>query len=315
MHQGRKEVIGIPWLFVGLTYGISWALWILVILSGRDAKGSWLFVPYVLGGFSPSVVGVFLLYRTRPAGERPLFWKSLTGFGRISWRWYLFIFLVLPAVFAVSALLESVLAGPAVDFSVLRLVSDNPVQVVQILVIALFFGSLSEELGWRGFALGRLQAKWNALVSSIILGLLWFCWHLPLFFVNGTTQKVWGFGSVGFFGFFLFLMASSVIMTWVYNRNGGSLLSAVLIHCVSNLVLNLVPLSGQGLFIQGSILAIVAVLCVLFSGTKGPAARHAPGQRSAGRDGPPSAASGVAGMPRISLSPAAGGSLNAIRSF
>jgi len=275
MKQSKKETIGIPWLFVGLTYGISWALWILVILSGQDAKGSWLFVPYVLGGFSPSVVGVFLLYRTRPAEERPFFWKSLIGFGRISCRWYLFIFLVIPAIFALSVLLESLLAGHAANFLVLRLIRDNPGQIVQILVIALFFGSLSEELGWRGFALGRLQSKWNAFVSSIILSLIWFCWHIPLFFVNGTTQKLWGFGSIGFFGFFLFLMASTLIITWAYNRNGKSLLSAVLIHCVSNLVLNLVPLSGQGFFIQGAIFVIVAVLFVLFSGTKGPTARQA----------------------------------------
>ena len=113
-----------------------------------------------------------------------------------------------------------------------------------------------------------------ALVSSIILGLIWFCWHLPLFFVNGTTQKRWGFGSIGLFGFLLFLMASTLIMTWAYNRNGKSLLSAVLIHCVSNLVLDLVPLSGEGLFIQGAILAIVAVPFVHFSGSKGPAARE-----------------------------------------
>jgi membrane protease YdiL (CAAX protease family) len=275
MKHSRKVVIGVPWLFVGLTYGISWVLWILVILSGQDAKGSWLFVPYVLGGFSPSIVGVFLLYRTRKAGDRPLFWKSLVGFGRISWRWYLFIFLVIPAIFALSVLLESLLAGHVADLSILRLIRDNPVQIVQILVIALFFGSLSEELGWRGFALGRLQSKWNAFVSSIILGPIWFFWHLPLFFVNGTTQKLWGFGSIGFFGFFLFLMASTLIITWVYNRNGNSLLSAVLIHCVSNLVLNLVPLSGEGFFIQGAIVAIVAVLFVLLSGTKGPGARQA----------------------------------------
>jgi membrane protease YdiL (CAAX protease family) len=275
MKQSRKDVIGVPWLVVGLTYGISWVLWILVILSGRDAKGSWLFVPYVLGGFSPSVVGVLLLYRTRPARERPLFWKSLIGFGRISWRWYLFIFLLIPVIFALSALLESLLAGHAPDFSIFHHIGDNPGQIVQILVIALFFGSLSEELGWRGFALGRLQSKWNAFFSSIILGLIWFCWHLPLFFIKGTTQKLWGFGSIGFFGFFLFVMASALIMTRAYNSNGENLLTAVLIHCVTNLVLDLVPLSGQGFFILGAIFVGVAVLFVLFSRTKGPAARQA----------------------------------------
>lgn len=62
--------------------------------------------------------------------------------------------------------------------------------------------------------------------------------YLPLFFINGTTQKTLGIGSIDFFRF---LMASSVIMTRVYTRNGRSLLSAVLIHFVSNLVFNLVP--------------------------------------------------------------------------
>ena len=71
-----------------------------------------------------------------------------------------------------------------------------------------------------------------------------------------------------FFGFFLFVMASSLINTWVYNRNGKSLLSAVLMHAVSNLVLNLVPLSGQGLFIQGAILVIVAALFVAREATR-----------------------------------------------
>jgi uncharacterized protein len=262
MRQSRKDGTGGFWLFVGLTYGISWVMWILVALSGRDAKGSWLFVPYVLGGFGPSAVGVLLLYRTRPAGERRSFWKSLVDFRRLSWQWYLFIFLGIPAVAALSVLLESLLAGRAADVSILRLIGDNPLQIVQILAMALFFGSLSEELGWRGFALARLLSKRSVTVASLVLGLIWFCWHLPLFFVRGTAQNLWGFGSMGFFGFFLFVMASSVIVTRAYVRNGRSLLAAVAIHCVSNFVANLVPLSGEGLLIQGVILMIVAVLLV-----------------------------------------------------
>lgn len=71
MRRGRCDACGIPWLFVGLTYGHSWIPWILIIVSGRDPKESWLVVPYILGGFVPSIVGVFLLYRIRPVGERP----------------------------------------------------------------------------------------------------------------------------------------------------------------------------------------------------------------------------------------------------
>jgi membrane protease YdiL (CAAX protease family) len=275
MKSGGRDAVGIPWLFVGLTHAISWALWILVILSGRDPKGSWLVVPYILGGFSPSVVGVLLLYRTRPVAERLLFWKSLVGFGRISARWYLFILLVIPASSALGILFDSLLAGQAPDFTTLKRVADDPLQIVQALVVALFFGSLSEELGWRGYALDRLRARWNALVASLVLGLVWFSWHLPLFFVHGTTQEGWGIGSIGFFGFLLSILALSVMTTWIYLGNGRSLLSAVLIHSVYNLVINLVPPSGRGFLIQGAIMALGAIFLVLNTGTNGPAARQA----------------------------------------
>lgn len=275
MKRGGRAANGIPWLFVGLTYSLSWALWILVILAGKDPRGSWLVVPYILGGFSPSVVGVLLLYRARPVGERARFWKSLVGFGRIRARWYLFILLVIPATYALGGMLDGRFDGQAPDFSALQRIAGNPLQIVEVLLIALFFGSLSEELGWRGYALARLLARRNALVSSLVLGLVWFAWHLPLFFVHGTLQEGWGVGSIGFFGFLLSLLALSVMTTWAYLGSGRTLLSAVLIHFVYNLAINLSLPSGRGLLVQGGILALAATLLVLRTGTDGPRARQA----------------------------------------
>ena len=80
---------------------------------------------------------------------------------------------------------------------------------------------LFEEIGWRGFALPHLQRRYSALVSSLILGLVWSCWHFPNFFFF-TPTKLAIFVPMG--------MVMSVIYTWVYNSTGGSLFAVVVLH-------------------------------------------------------------------------------------
>ena len=80
---------------------------------------------------------------------------------------------------------------------------------------------LFEEIGWRGFALPHLQRRYSALVSSLILGLVWACWHFPNFFFF-TPTKLAIFVPMG--------MVISVIYTWVYNSTGGSLFAVVVLH-------------------------------------------------------------------------------------
>jgi membrane protease YdiL (CAAX protease family) len=93
-----------------------------------------------------------------------------------------------------------------------------------------FAGPASEEAGWRGFALPRLQGKYNALVSSLILGVIWTFWHLPLFYLTGATQM-----SIPMPIYLLLTMTLTVYMTWLYNNTGGSLLITTLAHFSYNL--------------------------------------------------------------------------------
>jgi membrane protease YdiL (CAAX protease family) len=96
----------------------------------------------------------------------------------------------------------------------------------------LFFNT-GEEIGWRGFALPRLQALQSALGASLVLGVIWGLWHAPKFFLAGQ-----GASALPFFLFFLIsIMAQTILMTWVYNNTGGSLLLAVLFHFSSDAVL------------------------------------------------------------------------------
>jgi membrane protease YdiL (CAAX protease family) len=88
-------------------------------------------------------------------------------------------------------------------------------------------GPLNEEPGWRGFALPRLQARYGPLTASLVLGSLWFLWHAPLFLVHDwLSVPIWAFG--------ILILCLSVLMTWVVNRSGGGVISAMVTHAVFN---------------------------------------------------------------------------------
>jgi membrane protease YdiL (CAAX protease family) len=96
-------------------------------------------------------------------------------------------------------------------------------------VAATPFMLLTEETGWRGFALPRLQVKYQALIASLIVGLLWGVWHTPLFLTPGDPRSTYPY-----LGFVLSAMAQSVLTTWVYNNTGGSVLLASIFHAATN---------------------------------------------------------------------------------
>lgn len=102
--------------------------------------------------------------------------------------------------------------------------------VAGIVLCTLFSGPIAEELGWRGFALPRLQARYNALLSSLILGIIWCCWHLPLFFISGSSQM-----GIPFPIYMVLVITITIYLTWLYNYTGGSLIITILGHFARNL--------------------------------------------------------------------------------
>ena len=100
------------------------------------------------------------------------------------------------------------------------------------MILSLPFSSLllqvyyaNEEIGWRGFALPRMLGRWNALFSSILLGLLWGAWHMPYLWGIKGASLPWPFTT-----FLLFIVSISILMTWVFNHTRGSTLMAMLFH-------------------------------------------------------------------------------------
>jgi membrane protease YdiL (CAAX protease family) len=99
------------------------------------------------------------------------------------------------------------------------------------IAFALPYGPLSEELGWRGYMLPRLQRSYNPLLSSIILGAIWMLWHTPLFWLPGGAA-ISGPAVTVFAGlwYLAYLIGWSILFTWMYNNTHGSVLLALLLH-------------------------------------------------------------------------------------
>ncbi|PKN88378.1 MAG: hypothetical protein CVU46_01020 [Chloroflexi bacterium HGW-Chloroflexi-8] len=215
------------YVFLGLTLVLSWfVFWgplaffkVTAISFVRDDQGPWWAITlFIIGGFVPSLLAILLTWKKegktglRTLGRRILQFK-------LGWRWYVFIFLI-------------VIVGTAGQLTINNLLGNTfpgslfLAQLGNFLPL-LILGPLSEEIGWRGYALGRLQTRWNALISSLIIGVIWALWHLPLFFMAGTSLHEL---ALPFVGFLVGLMANSVFYTWLYDNTKHSLWSAILFH-------------------------------------------------------------------------------------
>ena len=158
---------------------------------------------------------------------------------RVGIQWYLFVFLfpVIARLFAVG--IDILLGGQVPQFLSSKSVNYPGVSPLLLLIILFAINfvipSLVEEIGWRGFALPRLQEHFGALWASLILGLLWGLWHFhPLNFPSYQSVIFW---------FVLSTICASVIYTWLYNHTRGSVLIAALFHASNNVSEFVVPVA------------------------------------------------------------------------
>lgn len=108
----------------------------------------------------------------------------------------------------------------------------------------------------------QLQKKWSPLFSSLILAPFWWAWHLPLFFMSGTTHYNWGVGTTHFWLFLAGAFPLSILLAWVYNHNDRSILAAVLLHFMANFTLSLVHPMSELMHVNYTLMLVIAGLSV-----------------------------------------------------
>ena len=220
-------------IFFLLVFGLTWPFMIVDGLGSHEILPFRLPLPLMLlMGYMPTLAAVIVTGMTKgKAGILELFKKLLIA--KVGLRWIVF------AIFGYALVCAGAigLANLSGESSV-SLLSESfpqfssPVEMVISIVVMFIVLSLvnGEELAWRGFALPRLQSKYNALISSLILGVFWALFHLPLFFtLTGSSQA-----DANFLWFLLSTVCLSIIFTWMFNHTRGSVLLAYILHGATN---------------------------------------------------------------------------------
>jgi membrane protease YdiL (CAAX protease family) len=223
-------------LFFAATYAVSWVCW-----GAASRAGSALAIALLLlGSIAPSTVAVALTARhSGRSGVRRLLGRLLRW--RVGLRWYLFALGYIPVLKLAVALVHRATTGDWPRFGGAAWYAILP----SIVVAGVVGGPLGEEVGWRGYALPRLTERFGPAAASVLLGVVWACWHLPLFVVSGLGSISDQYGqSVP--TYVLQVTALSVAIAWLTNNTGGSLLLAVLMHSAFNQTKDIVPSGVPG---------------------------------------------------------------------
>lgn len=233
--------------FFLVAYAFTWTLQAPLLLFGMEMSWTaWGLV--TLGALGPLVAA--LVVRWADGGIRS--WLVQVLKWRLHPAWYLAV-VALPVVFL--ALGSALYAAMGYELDPTTLTQSGLGFYGLLLGLILFeavIGGGKEELGWRGFALPKLQERYTALGATLILGTLWAGWHLLQFFTPASPHSAWPLGQQLLWGFSL--VGFSVVLTWAFNTTGSAWL-AMLMHGGWNVLSTLVPMDPGLIEVGGTVYA------------------------------------------------------------
>jgi membrane protease YdiL (CAAX protease family) len=241
--------------FFVLAFALSWWPWILYAFGPS---------PTPIASFGPFLAALVVLAITQgKSGIGGLLRRMVRW--RVGIRWYA-VALLLPVGIALAATALNVLLGAQAPSAADLGGWTGLFSTFAFVLLIPGSGGTWEEPGWRGFALPSLQAGRSALVASLILGAVWALWHLPLVVATG---QMGGWDIV-------IILAWTLVLTWVYNGTGGSVLIVMLFHAMFNTVSGsfISPLAFSGAdsvrqsWLLAAVWCAVAVAVVMWAGPK-----------------------------------------------
>jgi membrane protease YdiL (CAAX protease family) len=252
-----------PRRFFALALGLSWLFWTPIALLGLEPFSMPGIGLFALGGLGPAAAEFVLILREADPAYVQDYRQRVLDNRRIGPRWGLVVLLFFPVVNGIALGLVVLDGGSLPAFGTATDLLADPITILPYAGFIMLFGPLPEELGWRGYALDGLQARWSALAASLILGTLWAAWHLPLFFMAGSFQAELGLFTPQFAFYTGSIVVSSILYTWIYNNTNRSTLSAILFHFMTNFSGELMGLSDRARLYQFGLITLAAMLVVL----------------------------------------------------
>ena len=236
-HQNKRN----PWKYFLLTFAYAWLIWIPSVLDGLgldlpfDVTG-YSMVVVIIGAFAPLLAAITLVARNEGRKGIKAFLKRALDF-HIK-PIYLILALILPLVIHLIAHYLALALG--LDVAQTLFPAEISVAPV-ILAIPYFFlmlviGGGQEEFGWRGYAQEPLQEKIGVIPASLVIGVIWGIWHLPLWFMAGDMHNAYSF-----LAFVMMTTSISLMYAWLYNSSRKNLIVVMFFHAMNNTAAPLIP--------------------------------------------------------------------------
>jgi len=247
-------------LFVPLAYLFSTMLWSPQIASAQGwtntpASTYW----HLIGGLGPMLAAILVTgIVSGRDGLRELIGRTFKW--RVGARWHLFVWFAPAAILLVGTVVVGLVWRVWPDFRLFGRTDEYPqLPLLGWWAANIIFYGFGEEIGWRGFALPRLQKNHGALAATAILSVLWTIWHLPLFWFIPGYMKM-GLGD--FMGLSLSFFMGAVVFTWLYNSTKGSILIPAVFHGTSDIAFT-TPSPGNLDVVVGILMTVLGVVVLL----------------------------------------------------
>ena len=254
-------------LFFALAYGFSWLIWAPLWLPAFGVRGlPVLPMQHALGALGP-IAAALVVSGMESGRSAPRDLLRRMGLWRGSGTWVLVAVLSPLALLTIGLVVAAAMRSHETPLnSGLAIASDlPPLSTLAFLATNVLAFGFGEEVGWRGFALPRLQTKHTAFVATILLTFGWAFWHAPLFLYRpGFTSM----GVAGAAGWLFSLVTGAVLLTWLYNESHGSLLVVALFHAGIDVVFTSGLSTPVVINTAGALITIWGVIVVVAAGPR-----------------------------------------------
>ena len=247
-----------PVLFFICAYLFTWIFWVPAVFV-PEGPGA---VLMLIGLFAPAVVStVFVLVSGCDELKRDL-WNKVAGFYKVKWANVLGAVAVFALIVVVSILLSLLFGQPKEQFSFTEDFSFTGVGIGTAFV-TVTVASIIEEVGWKGYCEDSIGEYMNWFWESMLFGILWSLWHLPLIFIEGTYQAGLMVSPLYVINFFISGIPLGFIITWVYLVSDRSILACMIFHLFVNFMQEKIAMTPQTKCVETVVCVIAAGIIVL----------------------------------------------------
>ena len=258
MTKDKDEYRYRPVLFFICAYFFTWIFWIPAIFV-PETTGS---VLMLIGLIAPAVVSTVFVLVSGSAELKKDLKDKLIGFYKVKWINVFLAVIVFALIVAFSILLSLLFGQSLAQFSFTEDFSFTGVGIGTAFV-TITVASIIEEVGWKGYCEDSIGQYMNWFWESLLFGLLWSLWHLPLIFIEGTYQAGLMVNPLYVINFFVSGIPLGYIITWVYLVSDRSILACMIFHLFVNFMQEKIAMTPETKCVETIAVIIATVIIVM----------------------------------------------------